>query len=147
MPPQLDDVTHEREKMLCAEGDSLAESQRYNAAIEKYEAALMLLPKPESNWDAATWIFTAIGDAYFLLRDYRQAYAAFSNATHWPGGVGNPFIHLRLGEIQLELGNEIVAADELTRAYMGAGRKIFEDEPPKYFDLLKKKLKCPPEGW
>ena len=40
--------------------------------------------------------------------------------------LGNPFIHLQLGQCQFELGNEQIAADELTRAYVAEGNDIFE---------------------
>jgi hypothetical protein len=52
-----------------------------------------------------------------------------------------------LGEIQYELGNQILAADELARAYMAAGKDIFTGEPEKYFNLVKRKLKMPDGGW
>jgi hypothetical protein len=45
------------------------------------------------------------------------------------------------------LGNELVALDELARAYMGAGKEIFQGEDPKYFELVKQNLKEPPSGW
>jgi hypothetical protein len=50
---------------------------------------------------------------------------------------GNPFIHLRLGQAQLELGNEERAADELMRAFMGGGHEIFESDDQKYLDFLR----------
>jgi hypothetical protein len=53
-----------------------------------------------------------------------------------PEAIGNPFIHLRLGQTQFELGNKDRAADELMRAYMGAGAEIFAEEAPKYLEFL-----------
>ena len=147
MPAALDDYTHGRIKVLCEEGDNLCERKDYNSALEKYRGALEMLPEPVTAWNAATWIFAAIGDACFLSGDTNGAYDAFSNATHCPGGVGNPFIHLRLGQIQLALGNEIIALDELTRAYMGGGKEIFKDQEPRYFELVQRNLKQPPSGW
>src|SRR3954464_15875006 len=117
MPLELDERVHARIKALCAAGDVFAERKEFNLAVKEYEKALALLPSPVSMWEAATWIWAAIGDTYFLSGNFAEAYKAFSEGTHCPGGVGNPFVHLRLGEIQFELGNEIVAADELARAY------------------------------
>ena len=37
--------------------------------------------------------------------------------------AGNPFLRLRLGQVQVELGALDEAADNLTRAYMGGGRE------------------------
>lgn len=66
---------------------------------------------------------------------------------HCPGAIGNPFLHLRLGQCQLELGNNDQAADELTRAYMAEGTTIFQDEDPKYLAFLKTQLKPPIGDW
>ena len=38
------------------------------------------------------------------------------------------------------------ANDELARAYMAAGKAIFDDEDPKYFNHLKTVLKPPANG-
>ena len=79
----------------------------------------------------------AIGDANFESRNYEHAKAALSDAMHCPGAIGDPFIHLRLGQCQFELGNLPRANDELARAYMGGGKEIFDAEDPKYFSHLK----------
>lgn len=60
-----------------------------------------------------------------------------------PGGVGNPFLHLRLGEIALELGDEARAADELIRAYAVGGPEAFQSEDPKYLRFLASKAVLP----
>jgi hypothetical protein len=57
----------------------------------------------------------------------------------------SPFLHLRLGQCQFELGNLERATDELARAYMVAGEEVFEGAD-KYFDFLKTRLKPPPGG-
>jgi len=147
MAAELDNDIYARIKLLCAEGDALAERKEYQLALEKYQESLRLLPEPIVAWEAATWILVAIGDVHFLSGNINDAYIAFSNPIHCPNGVGNPFIHLRLGEIQYELGNQILAADELARAYMAAGKDIFTGEPEKYFNLVKRKLKMPDGGW
>jgi hypothetical protein len=58
---------------------------------------------------------------------------------HCPNGIGNPFIHLRLGQCQFETGNLDSAADELTSAYALEGEELFADDDPKYFEFLKTK--------
>lgn len=147
MKQELDKDIYAQVKSLCGEGDVLTEQKKFQKAREKYRAALDLLPKPVAIWDAATWIYAAIGDVDFQAGDIKEAYTAFSTAVQCPNGIGNPFIHLRLGEIQFELGNDVLAADELARAYMSGGSKVFLGEPVKYFNLVKQKLKEPPGGW
>lgn len=144
--PELDDPTHERIQALCAEGDALAKKEDYPAALKKYWAAWDLLPQPQTDWEAATWILAAIGDANFLGGDFVAGRDNLTMAMHCPDAVGNPFLHLRLGQCQFELGNLDRAADELARAYMGGGAEIF-DEDEKYFAFLKTRLKPPPGGW
>jgi tetratricopeptide (TPR) repeat protein len=144
--PELDDEVHERIQALCAEGDALAQQAKYPAALTKYRAAWDLLPEPRTDWDAATWILAAIGDANFLGGDFAAGRDNLSMAMHCPDAIGNPFVHLRLGQCQYELGNLDGAADELARAYMGAGAEIFEGAD-KYFAFLKTRLKPPPGGW
>lgn len=143
----LDDLTYERIKALSKRGDDLVNSGEYEKAIVHYENAMTLIPEPVIDWDAATWLLTAIGEAWFFADNHQKAYKALARAMHCPGAIGNPFIHMRLGQVQLELGNDILAADELTRAYMGGGKEIFETELPKYFKFLKTRIAEPPEGW
>ena len=57
--------------------------------------------------------------------------------------LGQPVHSFSPGPIDFELNNQAKAADELTRAYMGAGEEIFQDEPAKYFEFLKTKIKMP----
>lgn len=124
----------------------LAEEKKYPAALDQYWAAWELLPEPKSKWSAATWILSAIGDAHFLGKDYLAGRDNLSLAMTCPSAIGNPFLHLRLGQGQFELNNLDRAADELTRAYMGGGNEIF-GEDRKYFDFLKTRLKPPAGGW
>jgi tetratricopeptide (TPR) repeat protein len=145
-PKQLSDATYAEVTRLSAAGDTLAKKGEHYLAIETYVEALELLPEPKTQWEAATWLLVAIGDANYLGGHYEQARSALADAMHCPGAIGNPFIHLRLGQVQFELGNRERAADELARAYMGAGTGIFEDEDPKYFDFLKTVLKPPVGG-
>lgn len=103
------------------------------AAVEKYIEALELLPEPKTDWEACTWLLTAIDNANFKSKNYEHARAALTDAMHCPGAIGNSFIHLRFGQSQFELGNMQRADDELARAYVGAGKEIFSEEDPKYF--------------
>lgn len=138
---ELADSVHEEIKRLCAVGDERAAAKAYAPALENYWAAWDLLPEPKTEWDAATWILAAIGDANYLGGDYVAGRDNFANAMHCPGAIGNPFIHFRLGQCRFELGEFDRAADELMRAYMGAGRKIFDQHDPKYARFLATRAK------
>jgi tetratricopeptide (TPR) repeat protein len=148
---ELPDDVFARITELCEEGNDLAEQGAFSEAVGMFQQAWDLLPEPAVQWEAATWILAALGDVYFLSGDYEAAREKLSLAMHAPGAIGNPFLHLRLGQVQFELGNEQRAADELARAYLQEGKKIFEGEDPKYLDFIKGKLRPPecgwPEGW
>lgn len=95
------------------------------------------MPPPAHDWDAATWILGAIGDAEFLRGNYAAARDDLQDAVvYCPDGLGNPFLHMRLGEAQYELGNRERAADELIRAYAMGDPDLWADEDPKYLDYL-----------
>ncbi len=142
---QLSDLTHQEITAHCEAGDALMDDDDLEGAIECYEDALALVPEPKTDWEAATWIFTAIGDCAFQLGNFLTAKDALQQAIVCPDGLGNSFIHLRLGQAQFELGNMEKSADELARAYMGAGTEIFDDEDPKYWAFVQTRLHPPYE--
>ncbi len=134
---ELDDVTYQRIKSYCEDGDKLAESGSYDAAIMKYNEAFQLVPQPREEWNASTWILIAIGDAAFLAGYNEFAREVFQDVMYCPGAIGNPFVHLRLGQVLFDAGELDKAADELMRAYIGGEYDVFSEEDPKYFEFLK----------
>lgn len=97
----------------------------------------MLLPEPKNHWDASTWILAAISDACFLAGYRTSAREALDYVMTCPGAVGNPFLHLRRGQVLFDLKEFDAAADELIRAYAGAGKEIYFREDEKHLDFLK----------
>jgi len=141
---ELDDKTHLEIQDLCAKGDSMAENRNFSSALDYYWKAFDLVPEPKTDWDTSTWILTAIGDANFLGNDFQAGIDNLSNAMHCPGAIGNPFIHMRLGQCQFEVGNLDRGADELTRAYGLEGDDIFSEDDPKYLEFLKTRIDTTP---
>jgi tetratricopeptide (TPR) repeat protein len=137
---QLDDQTYSLIQELCEAGDNLIEEGDYKEALVNYWKAFDLVPEPKTKWEATLWILTAIGDVNFLSGDFQAGVDNLSNVMHCPGAIGNPFLHLRLGQCQFEVGNLERATDELTRAYAVEGEEIFADEDPKYFEFLRTKI-------
>ena len=122
---------------LCADGDALAAAEHFDEAVKSYNAAWELVPAPKNDWSASTWILGAIGDACFLGGYGTSAREALEYVMLCPGAVGNPFLHLRLGQVLLDADEDDGAADNLMRAYMGAGQEIFAEEDPKYLRFLR----------
>jgi tetratricopeptide (TPR) repeat protein len=125
---------------LSAEGDAFVDIGEHTQAVEKYREAVTLLPPPKEDWEAWTWLYCAMGDAYFFNQNWDSCYDSFQQALKGPDALGNPYIHLRLGQSALEIGEEPRATDELLRAYMGAGLEIFEQEEGKYLEFLQTKV-------
>ncbi|WP_198139617.1 tetratricopeptide repeat protein [Ralstonia sp. A12] len=138
---ELPDATYAQIAALCNEGDRLVEQGDLAAGKQHYIAALRLLPDNPLDWEAATWIYVAIGDVHFRTSNFDKAFKCFYNAVLCPKGLGNPYIHLRLGQLYYEQGNFDKAADELTRAYMGGGLDIFLEDDSKYLEFLETKIK------
>lgn len=141
---ELDDQLHQEITRLCREGDGFAETGNYAEALGKYWAAFDLIPEPKTEWEATTWVLAAIGDSNFLGNDFQAGVDNLTMVMHCPGAIGNAFLHLRLGQCQLETGNTERAADELTRAFAVAGEDIFSNEDPKYFAFLQTKIDTNP---
>ncbi|UIO42535.1 tetratricopeptide repeat protein [Brevibacillus brevis] len=137
---QLSDSTHAEITSLCKQGDDFVRAGNLEEGKNKYVAALRLLPENHREWEAATWIYVAIGDVHFQMKNYDKAFKCFFNAVQCPEGLGNSYIHLRLGQLYYEQDNHEKAADELTRAYMGAGIAIFMEDDPKYLEFLETKI-------
>lgn len=138
---EIDESTYQAIVDLCEKGDVFVDDENYDKAIQVFKEAAKLIPKPVQKWEAATWILTSIGETYFFMEDYGSALKYLTDVMHCPDAIGNPLIHMRLGQVHFELGNEDSAKDELARAYMGEGEEIFEDEDPKYLNFLKSFLK------
>ena len=131
---------------LSSGGDAFAKEGQYTEALLEYSKAWKLIPSPKNEWEVSTWVAVAVGDACFLSGQFKRASDALAYSMTCPGSLGNPFIHLRLGQCQYECGSFDAAADELARAYMGAGSEIFSEDDPKYFDFLKTRIKPPESG-
>jgi len=143
MPLELEAAAHETIQAQCAEGDRLAAAGNYREAIAEYNRAWGLIPDPKNEWAAATWVLAAIADASFLGGFKITAREALQYAMSCPGAIGNPFLHLRYGQVLLDAGELEPAADELMRAYMGAGHDIFDKEHPRYLEFLKTRATLP----
>lgn len=136
MQRELDAPIHEAIMMHSAKGDELAAVHAFEGAIAEYNKAWALVPEPKNDWNASTWILAAIADAAFMAGYKTSAREALQYAMTCPGGLGNPFLHLRLGQVLLDSDEPDAAADELMRAYMAEGEEIFAMEDPRYFEFL-----------
>lgn len=138
---ELDDALHARIVQHTDAGNMLCDDEDFRAAIDEFSRALALLPAPVEEWEAATWILTALGDCRFLLGEFDAARADLRRAVRAPGGDENGFVLLRLGQCEFECDNLAAAGEALARAYMTDGKDVFAGEDPKYYDWLRTKMR------
>jgi hypothetical protein len=139
---KLSKAVHDAITRLCQEGDQFARAGNDQAALEKYTEAWELLPEEKEDWEAATWVLAAFGELFFG-KDDEESLRAFNAAVQCPGGLGNPYIHLRIGQIHFGFGNTRAADDNLARAYIMGGEEIFAKEDPKYLSRVQSILLPP----
>lgn len=110
------------------------DEERFNEATGLAEQGLALLGD-ERVADGAMWFLAMLGDAQFEQEQWSDAADTFRRATQAPGGMQNPFVQVRLGQCELELGNERPAANALIAAHMMAP-EILDEVPDKYRGFL-----------
>lgn len=135
----IDNKKYHKILELSKKGERAFKNKAYENAIEFYNEAINLIPYPVFDWDAATWLYTAIGDCFYFQKKFKSSLNNFHDAFNSPGGKENPFVNLRLGQCYYELKAKEKAEDYLMRAYMLDGKKIFKYEKKKYLNYLKKK--------
>lgn len=102
---KINDEINANIQEFCNVGDKYSSKRVFTKAIEYYNKALLLVPEPKENYEATTWIYTAIGDSNYLSKNYAEALDNFNAAYKSYGGVSNPFILLRLGQCYHNLDN------------------------------------------
>ena len=115
----------------------LVDRGKLHGAFEKFSQALALVPSPIHGYSVTAGILAGLGEVYFRTKSYDQGQEALSEAMRCMGASGNPFLHLRLGQCEFELGNDDRASDELAQAYLAGGRRAFSREDPRYLEFLK----------
>ncbi len=132
----LDEKIYDKIVIQCEQADELLGDNNCLGAIELYQKALSLIPNSKYDYETSTWIFTALGDSYFLIGDYKNADLYFSEALKCPNAYSNPFIHLRSGQSFYELGELELAKEHLISAYILEGNEIFKNEDEKFFSFI-----------
>jgi tetratricopeptide (TPR) repeat protein len=133
---ELNDDVYEQITTLAEAGDEFAENEIFGSAISKYQLALDLLPEPKTDWEAATWLYVALGDALFSQKDFDAAFDAYQQALMSPDGTGNPYIWFCLGEVFYVQNNLEKAKTHFMSAYLLDGEEIFKDTDPAYLSLI-----------
>jgi len=132
----LDGTVYEQIVALSKTGDSYYDRDQYDKAVFSYLDALALVPDPKQDWEAGTWLYSALGDALFMQQRYEDSLAAFRSAEKCPDGMDNAFVVLMIGECSYELHDRKQAREYLLKAYMLEGEAIFETQDQKYYRTI-----------
>ncbi len=137
---ELDDKIYDQIVALAETGDEFVKKELFESAISHYKLALDLLPDPKTDWEAATWLYVALGDALFNLKGFDLALDAYEKALMSPNGTGNPYIWFSLGTAFYELENLEKAKNHFMSAYMLDGDELFQDADPAYQALISEEI-------
>jgi tetratricopeptide (TPR) repeat protein len=137
---ELPEAIYQQIEVLSEAGNTLADEENYDAALDKFREALQLLPDPKHEWEASTWLNASIGDMLFFKEDYAAAANSFFEALNGPDAQAVGFVQLRLGECLYEMKQEEQSLEHLLNAYMLEGETIFAAEDSRYFDFLKSRV-------
>jgi tetratricopeptide (TPR) repeat protein len=130
----------DRIEEICEEGGEWFDDKEYTEAISTWQQAFNLVPEPQHSFSQSLWLHSSIGDAFFLLHDFKKAamhlLAAAGNTAE--NAHANSLLMLRLGQSCFEINDIPKAKEYLLRAYILGGEARFENEDEKYLDFLGK---------
>ena len=132
----MDNKTYNKLIALTNKAEVYFDGGMYHKALQKYNEAFLLIPKPYSKYEASSWVLTGLGDCHYFLRDYKESLNFFKHAEACEGGL-NPFIWMRIGQCHFELEDRRESREYLIRAYAMEGKDIFEMDNPKYLESIK----------
>lgn len=135
-PEELKPAISEKVLELCQQGYTLYDRGDIKTALRRFYSAWNLLPKPQTNWQEAGWVLTAIGDAYFAKGDHESGKQALLSALHCPLANGNPVIHLRLGQCLFELKEYTAAKQQFGEVITQGSLTLLKKEDPKYLKSM-----------
>lgn len=130
---------HDRIDQYCEQGNELFDENKYLDAIAVWQKAFDAIPDLDEGWSEALWLKVSIGDSYYMIDEYEKSLDAFLDALNYPEAIDNPFIHFRIGQCYYELGDKDYSKNSLLKAYMLAGKEIFdehEEEGEFYYKFL-----------
>lgn len=112
---------------------------RVNKLMKIYES----LTDDQKRTRAGRYVIIHIAEVCFSERLIEDAIDNFNFAMKFKDSVGNPFLHLRLGQLNYLIQNKEKMYDDLSRALIMGGEGIFKDEDPKLIEMVKGVLKEP----
>ncbi len=137
---KLDPEVFRQIRSICEHAGNLVQMGEEDFALSKYYEALTLVPDPKSDHSISTFIYTAMGEQYFKMKDYAEAGMCFIKAHKCPGGNEIAQISFRVGQCLEECGERKKAQDYLCQAYLLGGEGLFAAANPKYYKIIRSEV-------
>ncbi|MEL7122612.1 MAG: tetratricopeptide repeat protein [Bacteroidota bacterium] len=137
---EIEDKTYHNIVALSHQGNDYFDSDEYEAAIKCFKKAFELVPVPKNDYEASSWLLSAIGDCLFFKDKYSEAIAEFKYSETCEGGL-NSFNWLRLGQCYYFLNDTKNARLYLLKAYTMDGEELFSDENQVYLNVIRDLIK------
>lgn len=137
---KLDPELFQQIRSICEHAGSLVQMGEEEFALSKYYEALALVPDPKSDHSISTFIYTALGEQYFSMKDYAEAGKCFLKAYKCPSGETIGQINLRIGQCLEECGERKKAQDFLCQAFQLGGEALFSGISPKYYKIIRSEI-------
>ena len=137
MTAPLESALEKKLKAHCAQGYAHYDQGDYNAALRAFYQAWLLLPKPQTQFTEASWVLTALADAYQRAGKPALALEAAQSALCCEGAESNTVALMRKGQAQLDLGDTAAARVTLYKVFGKQGVKAFAGEGPQYLEAIR----------
>lgn len=130
---------YDRVKISLEKGNEFLDGDRSDRALEEFERALGFIPEPRDDYEVTYEVLAAIGDVHWFNEDFEKALETFESAQKIFGAAHQhyqPFLLLRIGQCCYELEDEERAHTLLKMGLEAIGAELFEEEDPKYLELV-----------
>ncbi|MCE5170768.1 hypothetical protein LQV63_15790 [Paenibacillus profundus] len=131
----------QQDRIACA--DARLREKNYPKAIETLWNMYEALHRREQSSTVGRYVLIRIAHINIYNEDYIAARDNLSFIMQFPNTIGNPLLHLRLGQVQDKLGNEKRAVDELARAFIMDGKRVFDLEDRRLLEIPLRALNEP----
>jgi tetratricopeptide (TPR) repeat protein len=106
------------------------ERKDYAAALTMYQRAEAAFPQPVEDYTGACFLCYSIAQVYLLQKEEAKALVYAKRAIGCLDGFNDAKAWYQSGLLQLRLGNEEAAKDDLAKAFALGSKAVFVDALP-----------------
>lgn len=133
------------QEKLTSIDDITVSSQDVAAKVDALYDMYSSLTDEQKQGREGRYFIIRIGEVCYAEKMIDDALDNFNFAMKFSDTLGNPYLHMRLGQLQYCLGNQERQIDELSRALIMGGEAVFNNESPLFLQMVKAEL-VEPDG-